>query len=151
MELYAQDDGDASWINPLGRVNCAFPLVVPFHGWGFTAVSGSSIGQKGMTFCARTLATTAADLLTQPKPHVVFRPTRARGALIRLDPKTQLLYAGERFFINGETFAVPKRHREAMRRLADRRRGEAASLAGQAKLIGEWRRAGYVHLEKRNG
>ena len=91
------------------------------------------------------------EYLTQPKPHVVFRPTHARGTWIRLDPKTQLLYSGETFFINGEVFAVPQRQRDAMRRLADRRCADAAGLAGLAKLIGEWRRAGYVHLGKHDG
>jgi 50S ribosomal protein L16 3-hydroxylase len=90
------------------------------------------------------------EYLTQPKSHVVFRPTRSKGSWIRLDPKTQLLYCGGCFFINGEAFAVPKRHRDAMRKLADRRRGELAGLAGQAKLIGEWRHSGYLHLGKRD-
>lgn len=97
------------------------------------------------------IVTFLGEYLTRPKAHVVFRPTRSRGGLLRLDAKTQLLYLGDRFFINGEAFALPKRHRDAMRRLADRRRSAAASLAGQAKLIGEWRRAGYVHLEKHDG
>ncbi len=66
LDLYAQDDGDASWISPLGRVNYAFPRGIPFHGWGFTAVSGSSIGHKGMMFSAKTLGAAAADLLTNP-------------------------------------------------------------------------------------
>jgi aminobenzoyl-glutamate utilization protein B len=67
MELASQDDGDASWLNPLGRINCAFPRGIPFHGWGFTAVSGSSIGHKGMIFCSKTLGTTAADILLFPE------------------------------------------------------------------------------------
>jgi 50S ribosomal protein L16 3-hydroxylase len=89
------------------------------------------------------------EYLTQPKPHVVFRPTRAEGAWIRLDPKTQLLYSGGRFFINGDTFSLPRRDRRAMRELADRREVSATRLASQAKLIGEWRRTGYLHLERR--
>ena len=91
------------------------------------------------------------EYLSQPKSHVVFKPTTARGATVRLDPKTQLLYYGEAFFINGETFSLPKKHRDAMRRLADRRMGAAAGLAGLANLIGEWRRAGYVHLGMHDG
>jgi len=67
LDMYAQDSGDASWINPLASVNCSFPRDITFHGWGITAVSGSSIGHKGMMFCAKTLATTAADILTLPK------------------------------------------------------------------------------------
>jgi aminobenzoyl-glutamate utilization protein B len=67
LGMYGQDDGDASWINPLGRLNYAFPRGVPFHGWGYTAVSGSTIGQKGMMFSAKALAATAVDILMVPK------------------------------------------------------------------------------------
>jgi 50S ribosomal protein L16 3-hydroxylase len=90
--------------------------------------------------------------LSAPKPHVVFRPSAAsRGAWLRLDTRTQLLYSGASFFINGEAFAVPARERAAMRELADRREIAARRLASQARLIGQWRRAGYVRLEKRHG
>jgi aminobenzoyl-glutamate utilization protein B len=67
LDMYAQDGGDASWISPLASVNCAFPIGIPRHGWGITAVSGSSIAHKGMMFCARTLGATAADILTLPE------------------------------------------------------------------------------------
>jgi 50S ribosomal protein L16 3-hydroxylase len=89
--------------------------------------------------------------VSAPKPHVVFAASKASGTWARLDPKTQLLYSGSRFFINGEGFSLPARHRSRMRELADRREIDAARLAGQAKLIGEWRRAGYLHLVKRHG
>lgn len=89
--------------------------------------------------------------VSAPKPHVVFEGTKAGGTWARLDPRTQLLYSGSRFFINGESFSLPARHRSRMRELADRREIDAARLAGQAKLIGEWRRAGYLHLVKRHG
>ena len=88
------------------------------------------------------------EYLTQPKPHVVFRPTVARGGWIRLDEKTQLLYDGGRFFINGESFSLPARDRARMRELADRRGIAAKRLASQSKLIREWRRAGWLRLEK---
>jgi len=67
LDMYAQDGGDASRIAPLASVNCAFPKDITVHGWGTTAISGSSIGQKGMMFCAKTLAATAADILTKPE------------------------------------------------------------------------------------
>lgn len=85
--------------------------------------------------------------LSAPKPHLVFRPSRRRGSLVELDPKTQLLYCGERFFINGESFSVSRP--ELVRELADRRRASAARLAPVARLIAEWRRAGYVHFSKK--
>jgi hypothetical protein len=81
--------------------------------------------------------------LSAPKPHVVFRALRSRGTRVRLDAKTQLLYFGERFFINGESLRV--RQPALLRRLADRREAELDRLAPLAGLISEWRRAGYVH------
>ena len=66
VDMYAQDGADASYIAPMATVNCAFPRDVSVHGWGTTAVSGSSIGHKGLMFCAKTLAATAADILTRP-------------------------------------------------------------------------------------
>ena len=92
--------------------------------------------------------------LTEPKAHVVFRPSRpARslaGSEIRLDPKTQLLYLGSRFFLNGEAFVAAKRDAAALKALADRRRIEAARLArGPLRgLISGWLRAGYAHLAR---
>jgi 50S ribosomal protein L16 3-hydroxylase len=88
--------------------------------------------------------------LTEPKPHVVFRPSAARGPLVALDPKTQLLYSGRRFFINGEAFDAPGRQRPLLRELADRRAIERARLAGTplAALISGWLRAGYARLAK---
>lgn len=92
--------------------------------------------------------------LTEPKAHVVFRPSRSRlplrRALVRLDPKTQLLYFGARFFVNGEGFAVPPRAQAAFRSLADRRAAPGARLAacGQEQLVSGWLRAGYAHLER---
>jgi 50S ribosomal protein L16 3-hydroxylase len=83
--------------------------------------------------------------LSAPKPHLVFRPRKSRGAQVRLDAKTQLLYFGERFFINGESVTV--RHPRLLRELADRRQAEASRLAPLASLIAEWRRAGYLHYE----
>src|SRR5918995_377635 len=50
------------------------------------------------------------EYLSEPKPHVVFSPATRRRAIarsvVRLDPKTRMLYRGNRFFINGETLAI---------------------------------------------
>ena len=85
--------------------------------------------------------------LSSPKPHVVFRPGTGRGTTVRLDPKTSLLYYGERFFMNGEALSV--RHPRLLRELADRRQADRAFLAPLADLIAEWRRAGYAHYISR--
>jgi 50S ribosomal protein L16 3-hydroxylase len=92
------------------------------------------------------------EYLSAPKPHVVFRPGRGRRPLARsrvvLDRKTQLLYLGNRFFINGESFSVPARNAESLRQLADKRSGPGTALLGLAPLIAQWHRSGYLHLEK---
>jgi 50S ribosomal protein L16 3-hydroxylase len=85
--------------------------------------------------------------LSAPKPHVVFRASGSRGKMVRLDAKTQLLYLGGRFFINGESFTVAEA--AVLRRLADRREMDRASLAPVAGLIAEWQRAGYVHFTRK--
>lgn len=94
------------------------------------------------------------EYLTQPKPHVVFQPGKARRALaralVRLDGRTQLLYYGKRFFINGEAVSIGQRHAAALRELADRRVLEGAKVAAKplAALICGWQRLGYLHFER---
>jgi 50S ribosomal protein L16 3-hydroxylase len=94
------------------------------------------------------------EYLSEPKPHVVFRPGHSGRALarsvVRLDAKTRLLYRGVLFFINGETIRLGARDARALRELADRRLAHGARLARAplAGLISHWRRLGYVTLEK---
>jgi 50S ribosomal protein L16 3-hydroxylase len=93
------------------------------------------------------------EYLSMPKPHVVFRPRAARkrsAGIVRLDPKTQLLYTATRYFINGDAFTVRPRAAGALRVLADTRAVAMADLAraGLTRLISEWLRRGYAALEK---
>jgi 50S ribosomal protein L16 3-hydroxylase len=93
------------------------------------------------------VASFLGEYLTMPKPHVVFSAGRrpARAGMVRLDPKTQLLYSGRRFFINGEAFTVA-RGAAALKKLADTRSAAAPDLAraGLARLISDWQRRGYL-------
>ena len=91
------------------------------------------------------------EYLSMPKPHVVFRPGRSAGDTVHLDLKTQLLYSGKRFFINGEAFTVAARSAAALRALADERKAARRTLAraGLNDLISQWRRRGYLWI--RNG
>jgi 50S ribosomal protein L16 3-hydroxylase len=85
--------------------------------------------------------------LTTPKGNVVFRAhSGPNGSMVVLDPKTQLLYAGTRFFINGESFVPRSGQRQALRELADRRRAPRKAMvrAGLGTLLAEWRKAGYL-------
>lgn len=92
------------------------------------------------------VASFLGEYLSMPKPHVVFRAGRSKGTVVHLDPKTQLLYAGARFFINGDALTVPARGARALRALADQRAVAASALAraGLGRLISEWQRRGYV-------
>jgi 50S ribosomal protein L16 3-hydroxylase len=84
--------------------------------------------------------------LTSPKQEVVFRAGGSRKKLIELNPRTQLLYCGTRFFINGESFTPKPSQRKALASLADTRRASARALAraGLARLISSWRLQGYL-------
>ncbi len=96
--------------------------------------------------------------LTEPKAHVFFdRPARPMNAKrfaealarrgIRLDPRSQLLFAGNRFYINGDSAVVTRQDRAAFRQLADRRHLPATSLGTESiALLHDWYRYGYVHL-----
>ena len=94
------------------------------------------------------------EYLSEPKPHVVFSPGGQRRSLkrslVRLDPKTRLLYRGRRFFINGESLDLRGKAAARLRELADRRMAHGARLAAAplAGLISAWQRLGYVHLEE---
>ena len=98
-------------------------------------------------------------MLTEPKPHVVFDPPEkplgpARFASLgakrglRLDTRTQLLFAGTRFFLNGEAIEIPQADRTLMRQLADRRGLDSTgdwSPAGIA-LLREWYLCGFLTI-----
>jgi 50S ribosomal protein L16 3-hydroxylase len=92
--------------------------------------------------------------LSTPKQNVVFVSNRKFSGRIgnrtvKLDPKTQMLYRGARFFINGEMLIPRPAQRRALAMLADRRRapGRALARAGLERLILAWQRSGYLLLE----
>ena len=142
------------WLHERGLPDAAYrdPRLAP-------APSPASIPRAMLAFSEKVLARirwSRRDVidflgryLSSPKPHVVFRPAKSRGKTVRLDPKTSLLYYGERFFINGEALSVGQPR--LLRELADRRAADRAFLAPLASLIAEWRRAGYVHYAREDG
>jgi 50S ribosomal protein L16 3-hydroxylase len=90
------------------------------------------------------------EYLSEPKAHVVFEPGRGAGDVVRLHPKTRLLYRGSRFFINGESLSLHGAAPPALRELDDRRTAHGARLARAwlGGLISDWQRLGYVTREK---
>jgi len=98
-------------------------------------------------------------MLTEPKPHVFFDPPEKtiaparfaglgarRG--IRLDARTQLLFAGARFFLNGEAVEVPRADRAQIRQLADHRELDSIRDCSPAglDLLCEWYRCGFLEI-----
>jgi 50S ribosomal protein L16 3-hydroxylase len=128
---------DAAYRDP-GLAPVVHPARIPAEMLSFAARVLSRI-----RWSRRDVADFLGRYLSQPKPHVVFRRSRSKGGVVRLDPKTQLLYRGARFFINGESFVTI--HPALLKELADRREADRSRLAPLARLIAEWQRAGYVH------
>ena len=96
------------------------------------------------------VASFLGEYLSMPKPQVVFDAGRPRRAgTLRLDEKSQLLYRGAHFYLNGDRLAVPRRSVAALQRFADLREASSSALAraGLGRLISEWQRRGYVRVE----
>jgi len=93
--------------------------------------------------------------LSTPKANIVFSPAiryfqkKIEDKTVILHPKTQMLYLGARFFINGERLVPRPAQRRALAALADRRRaaGRTLARAGLGRLILEWHRCGFLSLE----
>jgi 50S ribosomal protein L16 3-hydroxylase len=94
--------------------------------------------------------------LTAPKARVAFAPPRRPLALadfsrrcrdtgVALDPRSQLLFRGRTFFVNGEPFAPGRRLAPPLRRLARARRLGAGRLpAGLCALLHRWYLSGWA-------
>jgi aminobenzoyl-glutamate utilization protein B len=62
------DVGDVSWAAPTVGLNAATWVPgTPAHSWQAVAAGGTTIGLKGMTVAAKTIALTAIDLFTTPE------------------------------------------------------------------------------------
>lgn len=98
--------------------------------------------------------------LSEPKPHVMFdQPApvsesafhkRLKKEGIDLSLKSQMLFHGKHFFINGEQVEIPKSCGDLMRQLADQRHLAAMNFTGDftdkflVKQLHEWYLAGYL-------
>jgi len=96
--------------------------------------------------------------LTEPKPDVVFdaRPRASRNSFARsgqrngvsLDRRTQLLYDGSRYYLNGDDAPLPTADRPGLMALADHRKLTASEFAALSPamidLLYDWHRHGYL-------
>jgi 50S ribosomal protein L16 3-hydroxylase len=107
----------------------------------------------------RDVARFLGEYLSSPKPHVVFtrprRPeplarfaTRCRSRGLRLDLRTQLLFRGNDFYVNGELVEAPVRVQRWLARLADERALASAPPLPQAllRILHDWYLSGWLHV-----
>lgn len=113
---------------------------------------------RALRWDKRDIADFLGRYLSEPKPHVFFDPPRrplsfaafARRAAkqgVALDARSQLLFRGRAFFINGERVELDAAGARALRGLADRRELPAGACAETLMpLLHDWYRAGYLTL-----
>lgn len=96
--------------------------------------------------------------LSEPKAHIFFDPPESplksaafakavakRG--LRLDPRSQLLFHGQQYYMNGEQVSASAETEATLRNLADRRRLSGGELSSPlASLLYAWYLAGFLHL-----
>ncbi len=91
------------------------------------------------------------ELMTEPKPRVVFEPGEpiAPGQALVLDRRTRMLHDDRHVYINGESFRAGGRDARLLRELADARTlpaVQAARFSDEAwGLLGDWADAGWLH------
>jgi 50S ribosomal protein L16 3-hydroxylase len=97
--------------------------------------------------------------LSEPKAHVLFDPPRAmslstfqkrlQASGIRLDSKSQLLFHGQRFFMNGESADVTELELTALMALADHRSLPPGAFTDKVLIerLHRWYLAGFLRFE----
>ena len=106
----------------------------------------------------RDIAEFAGRYLSEPKPNVFFNAPdeplgraafnkQANKTGVALDPKSRLLFAGGRFFINGEAFAPATDETVALQQLADQRRLAAPLPAALRERLYDWYQAGWLEVD----
>ena len=106
----------------------------------------------------RDIAEFSGRYLSEPKPNVFFDPPEAplsRAGFnkeanrkgVALNPKSRLLFAGGRFFINGEAFTPAADETAALERLADRRHLAPPLPAALRERFYDWYEAGWLEID----
>jgi 50S ribosomal protein L16 3-hydroxylase len=106
----------------------------------------------------RDIAEFAGRYLSEPKPNVFFTAPDAplsRAAFykqanksgVSLDPKSRLLFAGGRFFINGEALTPAADETPPLKQLADQHRLAAPLPAALRQRLYDWYEAGWLEID----
>jgi 50S ribosomal protein L16 3-hydroxylase len=111
---------------------------------------------RGIEWNSEDVADFLGSYLTEPKPHIVFDPPRRLSVEkfreryakqgVRLALKSQMLYRGNRVYINGEEVQAAGEAKRLLTELANRRRlPPSADLPeDMAALLHQWASAGWV-------
>lgn len=97
------------------------------------------------------LRSALGEILTEPKPKVWFEMGEPLpdGVGVQLDPRTRMVYDGQRVFANGESWRTAGRDARHLRALADQRWLDARTV-GQVspalrELLDQWSEDGWLH------
>jgi 50S ribosomal protein L16 3-hydroxylase len=130
-----------------GQAPTATPAALPA---ALSAFARDAV-QRALDADPRWLARALGESLSEPKPGVWFEgggATADAGGAVVLDHRTRMLYDAQHVFINGQAYEAAGRDAQLMRRLADRRRLEAAERsrlgAGAAALLAQWLADGWL-------
>lgn len=97
------------------------------------------------------LRSALGEILTEPKPKVWFEAGEPLpdGVGVQLDPRTRMVYDGQRVFANGESWRAAGQDARHLRTLADRRcldaRAVAKASAALRELLDQWSEDGWLH------
>jgi 50S ribosomal protein L16 3-hydroxylase len=82
----------------------------------------------------------------EPLSHAAFNRQASKTG-VALDPKSRLLFAGGRFFINGEAFTPVADETAALQQLADQRRLAAPLPTALRDRLYDWYQAGWLEID----
>ena len=97
------------------------------------------------------LQSALGEILTEPKPRVWFQPGEplSDGVGVKLDPRTRMMYDGQRVFANGESWRAGGKDARHLRELADLRCLPAETVAKVSEavreLLDQWAEDGWLH------
>ncbi len=97
------------------------------------------------------LRSALGEILTEPKPRVWFEAGEPLpdGVGVQLDPRTRMVYDGQRVFANGESWRTAGRDARHLRSLADQRWLDAATVSKAStalrELLDQWAEDGWLH------
>lgn len=108
---------------------------------------------------ASDIAQFAGRYLSEPKPHVFFDAPEQDLSLgsfaklmrkhgVALDLKTRMLFIGNAFFINGETFEAMFEEADMLKTLADRRHLTAPVAKALIQRLHAWYQAGWIVIDE---